>query len=560
MAQNQQTPRSKLTARWEQLKNERSSWMAHWREISDYLLPRSGRYFAQDRNRGEKKHNNIYDSTGTMALRILAAGMMSNMTSPARPWFRLITNDPKLNESQAVKTWLADTEREMQMVFNKSNTYRALHSLYEELGAYGSAATVVLPDADNVIHFHVLTVGEYAIATDHRGRVNTLYREFQMTVGQMVSDFGRDACSTSVQNAFDRGALDTWVTVIHCIEPRTYRDTSKRDNRNMPYKSVYFEPSARDGEYLRESGFNTFPALCPRWSVMGGDIYGSSPGMETLGDIKQLQHEQLRKAQGIDYQTNPPLQAPSSLSNRQVDTLPGGITFVDASTPNSGIRSAFEVKLELNYLLADIQDVRQRIRNGFYADLFMMMANDTRSNITATEVAERREEKMLMIGPVVERLHNEILDPLIDMTFTAMAEQGRMAPPPPELQGMALNVEFVSVLAQAQRAIATNGMDRFVGNLTNVAQIKPDVLDKFDADQWADEYADMLGISPEVTLPDAQVAEIRKARAQAAAAQQQMVDMQTKAQTVQALGSVQTPGGNAGADLMQQLTGYSGGL
>ena len=560
MAQNQQTPRSKLTARWEQLKNERSSWMAHWREISDYLLPRSGRYFAQDRNRGEKKHNNIYDSTGTMALRILAAGMMSNMTSPARPWFRLITNDPKLNESQAVKTWLADTEREMQMVFNKSNTYRALHSLYEELGAYGSAATVVLPDADNVIHFHVLTVGEYAIATDHRGRVNTLYREFQMTVGQMVSDFGRDACSTSVQNAFDRGALDTWVTVIHCIEPRTYRDTSKRDNRNMPFKSVYFEPSARDGEYLRESGFNTFPALCPRWSVMGGDIYGSSPGMETLGDIKQLQHEQLRKAQGIDYQTNPPLQAPSSLSNRQVDTLPGGITFVDASTPNSGIRSAFEVKLELNYLLADIQDVRQRIRNGFYADLFMMMANDTRSNITATEVAERREEKMLMIGPVVERLHNEILDPLIDMTFTAMAEQGRMAPPPPELQGMALNVEFVSVLAQAQRAIATNGMDRFVGNLTNVAQIKPDVLDKFDADQWADEYADMLGISPEVTLPDAQVAEIRKARAQAAAAQQQMVDMQTKAQTVQALGSVQTPGGNAGADLMQQLTGYSGGL
>lgn len=560
MAQTQQTPRSKLTARWEQLKNERSSWMAHWREISDYLLPRSGRYFVQDRNRGEKKHNNIYDSTGTMALRILAAGMMSNMTSPARPWFRLTTNNPKLNESQAVKTWLADTEREMQMVFNKSNTYRALHSLYEELGAYGSAAAIVLPDAENVIHFHVLTVGEYAIATDHRGRVNTLYREFQMTVGQMVSDFGRDKCSTSVQNAFERGALDTWMTVVHCIEPRTDREQGKRDNKNMPFKSVYFEPSARDGDYLRESGFNTFPALCPRWSVMGGDIYGSSPGMETLGDIKQLQHEQLRKAQGIDYQTNPPLQAPSALSNRQIDTLPGGITFVDATTPNSGIRNAFEVKLDLSYLLADIQDVRQRIRNGFYADLFMMMANDTRSNITATEVAERREEKMLMIGPVVERLHNEILDPLIDMAFTALVDQERLSPPPPELQGLALNVEFVSVLAQAQRAIATNGMDRFVGNLANVAQIKPDVLDKFDADQWADEYADMLGISPEVTLPDAQVAQIRQARAQAAAQAQQIVDMQAKAQTVQALGSVQTPGGNAGADLMQQLTGYSGGL
>lgn len=558
MAVDLKTPREKLTSRWTQLKQERTSWIAHWREISDYLLPRSGRFFVEDRNRGERKHNNIYDSTGTMALRILAAGMMSNMTSPARPWFRLTTSSPDLNESQEVKTWLADVERVMQMVFNKSNTYRALHTMYEELGAYGTACAIVLPDPKGVIHFHVLTAGEYAIATDHQGHVDTLYREFQMTVGQMVKEFGRDKCSQTVQGAFDRGALDQWITVMHCIEPRADRDPSKRDNKNMPFKSVYFELGGRAHEVLRESGFETFPALCPRWSVMGGDIYGSSPGMETLGDIKQLQHEQLRKAQGIDYKTNPPLQGPSSLANRPVDTLPGGITYVDAATPHGGIRTAFEVQLDLSHLLADIQDVRQRIRGGFYADLFMMMANDTRSGITATEVAERREEKMLMIGPVVERLHNEILDPLIDMTFQRMAEQGLIPPAPQDLQGLALNVEFVSVLAQAQRSIATNGLDRFVGNLVSVAQIKPEVLDKFNADNWADGYADMLGVGPEYIVPNDQVEAIRQQRAQAQAKAQQAAEMQQRAAAVKDLGQVQTPTGNAGNDLMQQLTGYTG--
>jgi hypothetical protein len=291
---------------------------------------------------------------------------------------------------------------------------------------------------------------------------------------------------------------------------------------------------------------------------MGGDIYGSSPGMETLGDVKQLQHEQLRKAQGIDHKTNPPLQAPSSLSTRPMDTLPGGVTFVDGASLSGGIKTAFEVQLDLSHLLADIQDVRQRIRAGFYADLFMMMANDTRSGITATEVAERREEKMLMIGPVVERLHNEILDPLIDMTFQRMAEQGMIPPAPQDLQGMALNVEFVSVLAQAQRSIATNGLDRFVGNLVGVSNIKPEVLDKFNADNWADGYADMLGVGPEYIVPNDQVAALRQQRAQAQAKAQQAAEMQQRAAAVKDLGQVQTPTGNAGNDLMQQLTGYTG--
>ena len=446
----------------------------------------------------------------------------------------------------------------MQMVFNKSNTYRALHMQYEELGAFGTASGIVLPsDNKRIIHHHTLTIGEYAIAANADGRVDTLYRQFQMTVGQMVREFGIDKVSIGVRDAFNRGTLDKYVDVMHVIEPRADREPGKMDSKNMPWKSVYFEPGTKMSGYLRESGFKSFPALASRWQVGGGDIYGNSPGMEVLGDIKQLQQEQLRKAQAIDYKTKPPLQAPASLAGRPIDTLPGGVTYVDATSPHAGIKSSFDVNLDLNHMLADIQDVRERIRSGFYADLFLMMANDTRSGTTATEIAERHEEKMLMLGPVVERLHNEILDPLIDMTFERMVEKGIVPPAPPELQGMELNVEFVSVLAQAQRAVATNGIDRFVGNLGAIAQFKPEVLDKFDSDKWADAYSDMLGIDPEMIIPGEKVAIVRSQRQQAMAAQQRMNMMEQGASAAQKLGSVQTPSGNAASDVMQSLTGYT---
>lgn len=546
--------RDKLFTRWGMLKSERASWLAHWQEITTYLLPRNGRYFRQDRDKGWRRHNNIYDNTGTRALRTLGAGMMAGATSPARQWFRLATADPELNSYQPVKLWLDDVTRRMQLVFQKSNTYRALHTMYEELGAFGTAVSVVLPDYKNVIHQYPVTCGEYCIATDFQGRVTTLYREFEVTVADLVKEFGYKNCSITVRNMYDRGTLDAWVPIIHAIEPRSDRDHKKRDDKNMAYGSWYFEVGGEEGKFLRESGFQQFPALVPRWATAGGDIYGNSPGMEALGDIKQLQHEQLRKAQAIDFQTKPPLQVPVSMKNRDVETLPGGISFVDGA--GMGIKTAFEVNLNLQYLLNDIVDCRDRVRGAFYADMFLMLATQPNTRMTATEVAERHEEKLLMLGPVLERLHNELLDPLVDITFTRMIQAGIVPPAPEELQGMDLNVEFVSMLAQAQRAIGTNSVDRFVGNLGAIAQMKPDVLDKFDSDQWADIYADMLGVDPSLIIADKEVAMVRNARNQAMAAKEQVAAVEQASKATRNLAASPTDQQTALTDVMNMFSGY----
>jgi len=278
--------------------------------------------------------------------------------------------------------------------------------------------------------------------------------------------------------------------------------------------------------------------------------------MEALGDVKQLQHEQIRKAQGIDVLTNPPLQVPTSFKNRELNRQPGGISFVDAA-PGGGIRSAYEVRIDLRHLLDDILDVRERVRASFFADLFLMLANSMNPQMTATEVAERHEEKMLILGPVLERMHNEILDPLIELTFAKMVRSGLVSRAPDELQGRELNVEFVSMLAQAQRAIATNSVDRFVMNLGTVAQFKPDVLDKFNADHWADAYADMLGIDPQLLVPGEQVALIRQQRAQQAQQAQQSAMLNQGADTAQKLAAAKTAEPNALTDATRAFSGYT---
>jgi hypothetical protein len=553
------TRRSMYLQRWNALQSERSGWIQHWRELSDYLLPRSTRFYKSDRNRGVKKHNAIFDSTATRALRVLSAGMMSGMTSPARPWFRLGLADEDLMDYAPVKEWLADVQRLMLNVFARSNTYLTLHSIYEDLGAFGTSCAIVQDDYQSLIHHYSSPVGEFALASDYRGRVNTVYREFEKTVGELVGEFGPENCSKTVMALHNSGRLDAWVPVVHAIEPRIDRDPRFKDAKNKAFSSVYFEPGREDGgdTLLRESGYDRFPGLAPRWHKQAGDIYGASPGMEALGDIKQLQHEQLRKANGIDYMTKPPLQVPASMKGRDIDYLPGGVTYVDQPGTQNAVSTLFNVSLNLEHLLIDIQDVRERIRSAFYADLFLMLATSDNTRMTATEVAERHEEKLLMLGPVLERLHNELLSPLIDETFDRMLAAGMLPPPPEELQGMELDVEFVSMLAQAQRAVGVNSVDRYVMSLGAIAQMKPDVLDKFDSDKWADAYADMLGVDPDLIVASEDVAIIRQQRAEAQAREAQMAQAQMEAETAAKLGQVKTGGDrNAASDILNLFSGY----
>ncbi|OMG61473.1 hypothetical protein AUR59_020135 [Stutzerimonas balearica] len=530
--------RQRLDRRMSQLKTERDrGWLPLWRDISDYIAPDMGRWNLSDANEGKRRDQRIINSTSRAALKILASGMFSGMTSPSRPWFKLATPDAALMEFGPVKSWLHQAERVMQDVFARSNLYNVLPTLYGELGGFGIGAIACMPDDDEFVRFYNFTVGSYMAATSSRQQVDTLYREFRMTARQMEQQFGRDAMSQAAQSLLSSNP-DAWIDVCHAVEPNDKRDSGRPDNRNMPFRSVYWEKGGDSDALLRQSGFQTSPIMVPRWDVNGENVYGHGPGSVALGDTKALQLMEKRKAQMLEKLVNPPMGAPASLRGQRASILPGDITYLDMTNVGQQFAPLHEINPSAyTALRGEIEAHEERINSAFFVDLFLMISSmdDVR---TATEIAARKEEKMLMLGPVLERMNDELLDPLIDRVFNLMIEQSSprwsgllpgkplLPPPPQELSGMDLNVEYVSILAQAQKALGVAGIERVVGFAGNLAGIYPDIVDKVDFDQGLDEYAAMLGAPPTMIRSDDAVAEIRKQRAQeqqAEAMNQQML-------------------------------------
>ena len=525
---DQNTKRGRIESRKSHLSDQRENWMTHWRKLSQYILPPRGQFLATKRhpNRGGIMNDQIVDSTATLAARTLSSGLLAGLTSPSRPWFRLTVPDPDLAESKDVRLWLEVVERRMYEVFARSNFYKALPQVYLELGVFGTGALLCEDDYENVVHFRPFTVGSYMLANSSKLRTDSFYREMQMTSAQMVEMFGVDKCSSAVRSEYERGDSDHWHDVVQAIQPNTKPMQGTYKASDKPFVSCWYEVGSDEVDFLRESGFDEFPVMAPKWMVTAEDPYGSScPGMEAYGDIKALQLEQRRKAEAIDKMVKPPLIGPKALENEYPSLLPGDITYLNVMQGAQKLEPIYTVNPPLRDLKEDIAENQNRIRRAFHEDLFLMLAMSDRRDMTAREVQERHEEKLLMLGPVLEGLIDDLLDPVIDRTFSLMLRDPRTMIPeaPKTIQGQGLKVEYISVLAQAQRAVGISAVERLWGFAGGLAQMNPEVLDKLDFDQTIDEYAAMAGVSPSLVLDDVAVRQKRQQRAKQQQQEQQMM-------------------------------------
>jgi hypothetical protein len=550
--------RAYFTGRLAALDRDRSSYWATWRELAQHFAPRRGRFLASanDATRGRRKDDSIADNTPLLAARVMASGMMAGISSPARPWFRLRLVDERGNDAPGARAWLDEVQKRMLHVFAKSNLYNCLHTLYGELGVFGTAALWVDEDEEDVVRGYALTVGEYWLASSRRLAVDTLYRTLWWTVRQIVDTFGRDAVSPAIRASYDAGQLDLEYEIVHAVEPnpnaqppdmRLPRGTAFAWNGTvagrLPYRSVWFE-RGQQGEraLLRVSGYSEFPCMAPRWDVVGSDTWGSGPGWTALGDAQQLQVQQRRKIEAIDKQVKPPMVGPPSLRNEPATLLPGGVTYV-ADPSGQSFRPAIDVRLDLSHLGEDIAETQARISRAFYADLFLMMAESDRREITAREIDERHEEKMLMLGPVLERLHDELLDPLVRRVFAIMNRNRLLPAPPPAVVAAGVQVEFISMLASAQKAAATGAIERFWQFGAQIGAVKPEALDRLDPDGTMDAYADMTGVPASVLVDRRRAEAVRQVRAKAQAQQAAMQQAMTVVQGAKTASEIDVGGG-----------------
>lgn len=546
--------RQRYLQRWTALKAERDTWLPHWRELAEHIRPRGYRHLQSDRNKGTKKNDTIINSAPTRGCRVTTAGMMSSVTSPSRRWFHLTTADRELNELASVKEYLSQVEEEIAKAIAKSNLYKCFHHMYLDLVPFGTSCLHIDEDLEDDVRGYIFPLGSYALANSARLAVSTVYREASLTVGQLVEQFGLEACSAAVRKAHNEGRVDEVHMVLQVLEPNAGYTPGKLGPAGMAFASCWFELNAQEADvgFLREGGYHEQPFVAPRWQTVGDDVYGSScPGMEALGDCKALQEAEREKAIAIDKVVTPPMQGPSSLSGEQVSLLPGGFTAVEGTTPQHTLRPAVEVNpTAVGIIGAEVRELEQRIMAAFYADLWLSITSQNET-MTATEVNARRQEQLMQLGPVNENLQNEALDPIITRVYGILERKGRFPPPPQELQGQALKVEYISVMAQAQKLVGVASIERLLGLVANLAGVKPEVLDKLDFDQAVDELSDAFGTPPGVVRPDDMVERIRASRAKQQQQAQRLAAAEQVASTAKTLSDATTEGDNGLTAIMR---------
>lgn len=505
--------KQRLSRRLTALKSARTPYEAEWKEIAQYAQPSRSRFLNGEQNRNFKRTNRaIYNSHAILSFRTLTGGMTSGLSSPSRPWFRLSPFDEDLADDSEVKTWLSEVERRMYAFLAGTNFYGAVKSGYAEMGMFGTEACVMVDHQIEGAVCHSLTAGEYWVGLSDASVADTLYRRAPMTVHQVVQSFGLENASDFVRTAYDTSRYDDMVPVLHAIEPNDERQADVLTAAGKPWRSAYWdENDGKPERLLRVQGYEEQPFWAPRWDTTGGDTYGTSPGFDALPDMRELQLQTKRKTEATAFLVKPEKIVPASVKL----TGQAGNNVTAASIDKNTVVVPYEMPYQaISAIMQDVQRCADAIDRLTYAELFMAITNmQGVQPRNIEEIASRNEEKLTQLGPVIERVNSEKLEVAIERTFGTMARKRMLPPAPEKLQGAAVKVDFVSILAQMQRMVGIGQIERTVSFIGNLAAQFPDAADRLNIDEIVDDYADRAGAPPKIlrSVDDAQ--ELRSQRA-----------------------------------------------
>jgi hypothetical protein len=528
---------AQLDRRFKQLQSQRSNWESHWQELADYMLPRKAE-ITRKRTQGDKRTERIFDGTAIHAVELLASSLHGMLTSPSTPWFSMRYRNPALQGDDEANEWLELAIDQMYQAFNRSNFQQEIHELYYDLVTFGTAAIYVTGDKEG-LQFSSRHIAEIYISQNAKDQVDTVYRKFKLTARAMEQQFGADALPAQCIKDLKEEPYKEHE-IIHVVFPRA--DAKGKLAKAKPFASIYYHADSR--KLLSEGGYDELCFMVPRFNKDSSSSYGRSVSMNALPDTKMLNKMSEVTIRAAQKQIDPPLMVPDDGFMLPVRTTPGSLNFYRAGTRDRleplqiGANNPLGLNME--------EQRRNAIRQAFFVDQLLMQNGP---QMTATEVLQRNEEKMRLLGPVLGRLQSELLQPLISRSFGLLLRAGLLPPAPESLQGQDIDIEYVSPLAKAQKLTDLQSMLRGFEVMMQVAEIAP-VMDYLDTDKLVKYLVEVTGIPARVVRSDQEVEEMREQQ-QAQQAQQMQLDQQT--QTAEAMGAaapmVKAVGG---LDMLQQ--------
>ena len=499
----------KLLSRWEALKLERHTTESTWQEIADNELGR--RNFTSRRTPGEQRMQRLYDGTAKVSGEDLAGALHSLLTNPAAPWFGLSFEQPELNEMQPAMRWLYDVEKRLHAAFTRpeANFHAQMSEFYVDLVYFGTAGIFIEDKLSQGTLFSARPLSEIYIAVNSAGRIDTVFLHFTFTARQAAQEFG--ARDKRAMKLVEAGKTEERAEYLHAILPNEDYRKGFFGARGKKWRSV--KMSVTDMEIYEEKGYAELPIAVARWNKDSDEVYGRGPGWAALSEAKMLNEMMKVILKAAQKAVDPPtLVDHEGVLGTNLRTEPGGIIPVDMTSallnpPVQALKyeGRFDISTEM------VQDVRQRVKDAFRHQLIEMIRDP---RMTATQVLELSAQIQRLLAPLLGRLQTELLEPVVERVYAIEVRAGRIPPPPPEIAGMPLRIDYNSPIAKAQKSSNARAVVDFFTVISNLSQVDQSVLDVADMDAGARNIAESLGVPPIVVRSRAEVDEIRAAKAE----------------------------------------------
>jgi hypothetical protein len=506
-------------------KSNRASLEAYWQEIMYYCLPRKA-YITRNYNAGDKLPADIYDSTAIMSNAYFAAGMQAYMSSPQTKWFTLGLTNQALMVKRNILDYLRDTEDVLYQIINNSNFYQEDVEGYLSTGSVGTDILYSEDDLQEDVRFDCLPIENVIILNDSTGRVKIAYIEYEYNSFQAFEKFG-NKITGKIRECYEKGDYASKFKFLFCVFPREVYDQSKKDSRNMPFAALWIERESKNT--VREGGYREFPFFVSRFAKAKNSPYGYSPEMNVHADILMLNQMEKTNIIGAQNAVLPPLEIPDEAFMRPFNFNPGGKNIKNAGFPNEHITpiiTGANVPIGLDY----VKYKQTKVAQAFYNDLFIMM--ESIGDKTATEVNILNNQRMQLLGSAVGNIMREKLSPVIHRVFGIAARLKKLPPLPPELSNEDYQINYISPLARAQKALELNNFNQAIQIIAGFGQVDPSVFDKIDFDKSVDYVAEITNIKPQIIRDDMEVADIRANRQEQQAMAEQLAATQQGTETI----------------------------
>ena len=514
-----------LIQRYEEELSRRRNFESYWQTLHDYFYIESADVNKSYAVGNEIDPSMLWDSTTLESSDVFASGFMNYLTPPTSKWARLRHRDPELSSNEAVGTFLEDVMAEVNSALNRSNFYDQMFPSYKSSGVYGTSCLFEEEDVEDDIRFYNMPLKQVVIVEDARGRVCKFFIEFEYTAEQAAGRWGKEALSSEMQREITEGkGHSTKHKFLLFIGERYFREIQKEDKRNLPIEAVWIDVKGR--KTVEESGYNEFPAFCHRFDKRPFVPWGFSPAMKALPFARLLNAIAKTNLRTMMKRTDPPIAVPHNAFIAPFNMNPRAINTYKKDAMDSGKDIfAFGNFGDPSVGLQAVEYYSGKVKTLMYHDVFLAFSNITK-DMNNPEIMERINEKMTMLGPAVGRYLDEVISPIIHRTISILARRGKLPDPPIEMMmDPGYEIDFVGVLAQAQRRAELNTLVTGLTMIGNMAQYSPEVLDKIDPDKVTDEVWSITGAPIKVLRDDGEVKQIREGRAQAAMQQQEMAEM-----------------------------------